>query len=107
MWHLLDFDYFGYLVFRLWSDARQFDTEYAIVHAGIDVALFHVFRQDKCLLELAVRKFTTQVTAFLFLVFFLVLGLLFHGDDQVAVFVDMDIEVFLVHAGSGYLYLVL
>ena len=65
----------------------------------------YVVGKEEGLLEFLVGEFAAQVAAVL--LFFLVLALLFHFDVEVVLFIYMYLEVFLVQAGSGELYVVL
>ena len=78
---------------------RQVNRQHAVVHAGRNLVLIDIFRQDERLFELSVRKFLAQITLVLLVLLFLLIFLL-HRDGQLVVLAHMNREVFLLHAGG-------
>ena len=83
-------------LFDLW----YYHIEHTVFHFGADLVSFNIVRQDHRLLEFAVRKFATEIMSVL-AVFFFFVGFLFHLYGEVAVFIDMHLEVILLHARCG------
>ncbi len=87
-------------LFALW----EMDVQDSVLHASFNLFLIHIVGQEKGLGELLVGEFATEIPAVLLA--FLVLGLLFHSDLEVALIVDMDLEVLLGQARSSELHFV-
>jgi len=74
-------------------DLREMDGQHAVLDFGFDLFGIYVVREQEHLLELLVGEFAAQVaTAVLF---FLVVGFLFHLYAEIVLFVDMDAEIVL------------
>ena len=109
----VDFAAIGlYLLYINWATGGHWFLSFALPVTGaiglLVSTVIYIIRQDQCLLEFRIREFATQVTAF-FLAFFITFGtfcFLFHRDNQVVVFVDMNLEVFFGHSRSGDFYFV-
>lgn len=101
---LCDFDFSANLLPFLRSEFRQADGQDAVLHVGSDFVLLDVVRQNQGLLKLRVRELAAQVVGVL--VLFLLLVLLLQFDVQVAFVVDLNVEVFLLHARSGEFHFV-
>ena len=73
-----------------------------MLHAGSNLRLLHIFRQDQRLFELGVVELATQVVSLL-IVSSLLLFLL-HLDNEVTILVDVHGEVLLLQAWGSKLH---